>query len=61
MDNVYKVIDKHIKLNNDALHYHMIRNELKMDCDAEEMIQSHAGAVTGLIMLKKELKGELEY
>ena len=46
IDDINKVIDKHIKYHQEAL---------------EEEMESHASAIASLLMLKSELNGEVEY
>ena len=49
--SVFDVIDKHINIYQSL-----------MDCSENEYdVHDYASAITGLIMLKRELSGEIEY
>ena len=54
IDEVCELIDKHIELNRIEAEI----SSLKRD---DEMVYSHCGAITGLELLKRELKGEADY
>lgn len=54
IDEVCELIDKHIELNRREAE----TSALKRD---DEMLHSHCGAMTGLELLKRELKGEADY
>lgn len=61
MERVFDVIDKHIILNSEASLYYKAEYEMNGDDESLEMYHSHAGGVTALIMVKKELNGECKY
>ena len=48
LDGVCCLIDKHIKLNHKCMKEYL-------DEDNSEMANAHSGAVSGLLMLKKEI------
>ena len=50
-EDTFKVIDKHIKKHEEILEW----------AESLEDLASHGGAIAALIMLKRELNGEVEY
>ncbi len=61
-EKVFEIIEKHRKMNKKLMLEAQLKKRLGMaDEDAEEMIQSHAGALTALKMLEMELKGEKKW
>ena len=69
MDDVFKVIDKHIRLHNVLIDDVKSKIEIAEVLGVEDlMLENHlleirdsCSAIAGLKMLKKELSGEVEY
>ena len=58
-EKVFEVIEKHIYMNN--LLIDDIIKEKEEKAWSDEDFHAHVGAITALTMLKKELKGEMEF
>ena len=54
LEEINKIIDKHIEKQDELAKVSaLLGNESKLN--------SHAGAITGLILLRREVNGEVEY
>ena len=61
LDDVFKVIDKHIEYHNDMIERYKIIVANTQSVHHMEEIYSSASAIASLKMLRHELNGEVEY
>lgn len=70
LNDVLEVIDKHIEkhdksLNNAKWNYMLldclIDEDVSLKKELKDKMNDHASAIAGLVMVRNELKGEVEY
>ena len=54
LEEINKIIDKHIEKQDELA-------KLSALLGNNRKLEAHAGAITGLILLKREVNGEVEY